>query len=88
MIRSMKKTNKIISFVSVFAAVLLFATTALASGVLQNTAADDYKITIANGEQKIAFMNQPFVENNTLYVPLREMLNAENVSNKDITYQN
>lgn len=87
MIKSMRKTGKIISFISVFAAIMLFSATAFAGGILQNAAADDYKISIYKNEQKISFINQPFVENNTLYVPLREMLNAENVGNQDISYR-
>ena len=88
MIRSIKKTSKVISFLSVFIAVLLFSTTALAGGIIQNAVSDNYKITIYNANQPISFNNQPFVENGTLYLPLREMLNTANISNNDISYQN
>ena len=88
MIKNIKQTSKAVTFFSILIATLLFTTTAFASGILQYNNADDYKIAIYNVGQKISFINQPFVENNTLYVPFREMLNYENINNKNITYKN
>ena len=88
MIKSIKKRSKAVTFISILIAALLLSGTALASGMAQNAATDDYQITIRNHGKEITLTHKPFVENNTVYLPLREMLNLENISDDNITYEN
>lgn len=80
------QTGKAVTFVSVFMAVLLFSGCAFAAGVAQDAAQDNYSIKISQNGETIDFVHKPFVADNTLYVPLREMLNAAGVGNKNIFY--
>ena len=70
--KNKKKTSKIMSVVSAVIAVFLLSTTVFASGVLSDLAADDYTIEILNNGEKIELENSPFIENDEVYVPLRE----------------
>lgn len=45
-------------------------------------------IQIINGGNRVDTVNKPFIANNTIYLPLREMLNKAGLSNKDISYDN
>lgn len=86
MIKSIKKRSKALTFISILITLLLVSTTALASGLAQNAARDDYDITIYKGGEELTLTHKPFIANNTLYLPLREMLNLEGIDDKDITY--
>ncbi len=76
MIKKRKRMKKSTRIVSVSLAVALLLTTLFASGVLATTVfeQDSNIIFICNGKT-IEFDNKPFYENNTVYLPLRELLN-------------
>ena len=82
----MGKTARVLSALTAAALLLsaVFASGVLADGVL----AEDYRIEIYQHGQKTELSARPFVENGTLYLPLREMLTSEGVRNEDITYNN
>lgn len=73
MILYQKKVSKFMSVLSIIIAVFMFTGTALASGIILNK--QDYNIEVldTNGD-KIEFVNQPFIKNNQIYLPLRETL--------------
>lgn len=74
MIRSKKSTNKIMSIISAFTAVLMLSTAVFASGILADITAADYTIEILNNGEEIDLANNPFIENGEIYVPLRETI--------------
>lgn len=86
MIKNKKTTSKMMSVISAVIAIVMLSTTVFASGVLSDLWADDYTIEVINNGEKIELKNKPFIENNTVYLPLREMLNIEGVH--DISYNN
>ncbi len=88
MIKTKKATGKLISALSVVIAIAMFSATVFASGVLSGIAEDSYTIEITNNGEKIVLAHLPFIENNTVYLPLRELLVMEQVKNEDITYYN
>ena len=76
MIKKRKRMKKSTRIVSTILAVALLLTTLFASGVLATTVFDEESniLFIVNGKT-IEFDNKPFYENNTVYLPLREVLN-------------
>ena len=71
--KRMKKSTRIVSFA--LAAVLLLVTL-FASGVLATSVfEEESNITFICNGNIIEFDNKPFYENNTVYLPLREVLN-------------
>ena len=86
MIKNKRRTSKAAAVVSALLAAALLTTTVFASGVISDLTADEYTIEITNNGKKIELVNKPFIENNTVYLPLREMLNLEGIT--DITYKN
>lgn len=88
MIRTKKSTNRLVSLLSVVIAIIIAFTTVFANGALTEFIEDDYKIDVTNNGEKIELINKPFIENNTVYLPLRELLELENIKSEDITYNN
>ena len=87
MMMKTKKTGKTARIFSAMSAAALLLSAVFASGVLANgVLAEDYRIEIYQYGQKTELFARPFVENGTLYLPLREMLTSEGVRNEDITY--
>ncbi len=84
MMRSGKKTSKFTAAISVIVAVALLTATMFASGVLSALALGNTEIDVTNNGEKIELANEPFIENSTVYLPLRELLNLEGVT--DISY--
>lgn len=74
MIKNKKATNKIISVISAFLAVIMLSATVFASGALADFTLYAYTIEILNNGEKIELSNKPFTENGEVYVPLRETL--------------
>ncbi len=88
MMKNKKTVSKLTSFVSVLLTVVLLSTTIFASGALSYLVADDYTIEITNNGEKIVLGNKPFIENGSVYVPLRETLEKAGFhnSNSDIRW--
>ncbi len=78
MIRNLKSKNKLMTAVSAAAAMLLCSTTVFASGMLQGAMENDYTVDVLFGKdfEKIEYANEPFVQDEAVYVPLRETLSA------------
>lgn len=88
MIKNKKKTSKAAAVVSALLAAALLTTTVFASGVISDLTADDYTIEITNNGEKIELVNKPFIENNTVYLPLRETFEKVGVMEDDTAYIN
>ena len=88
MIKKSKKINKFMSVLSLFTALIMFSVTVCASGVLSSVIKEDYMIDIIMNGEKISLENKPFIEYNTIYLPLRELLNKEGIDNENISYNN
>ena len=82
MIKNRKRMKKSTRIISTILAVALLFTTLFASGVLATTVFDEESdiLFIVNGKT-IEFDNKPFYENNTVYLPLREVLNKVGIMN-------
>lgn len=52
------------------------------------SAEENLTIEVIKDGKSIELERKPFITNNTIYLPLREMLLMENVKNDDITYDN
>ena len=74
MIKNKKTTSKFMSVLSAVIAVIMLSTTVFASGVLSDMTTDDYTVEILNNGEKIELTNKPFIENDKVYLPLRETL--------------
>lgn len=85
MIRNKKKTSGLVSVLSVVIAVTMLGTSVLASGMLSDLRADDYTIEITNNGEKIKFDSKPFIENDEVYLPLRETLEKINAIDNQTT---
>lgn len=81
-----RTTSRWMSALSVMIAAMLLTTTVFASGVFAAIATDNYTIEIFDGSEKIELKNPPFIENNTVYLPLRELLEREGIT--DIEFHN
>ncbi len=89
MIKNKKEPGRLTRIISAVSAVLIVFCALFASGVSADEIFNNkYNINVINDGQKIELRHKPFVENNTVYLPLREMLNLENVDNDNITYDN
>ncbi|MBR3995218.1 MAG: peptidoglycan DD-metalloendopeptidase family protein [Clostridia bacterium] len=82
MIKNRKRMKKSTRIISTILAVALLFTTLFASGVLATTVLGEESniLFIVNGKT-IEFDNKPFYENNTVYLPLREVLNKVGIMN-------
>lgn len=85
MIRNKKKTSKIMSIISAIIATAMLVTTVFASGALSDLTTDDYTIEITNNGEKIELVNKPFIENDQVYVPLRELFGKAVSEDEGIT---
>ena len=82
MIKKRKRIKKSTRIVSTVLAVALLLTTLFASGVLATTVfEEESNITFICNGKAIEFDNKPFYENNTVYLPLREVLNKVGIMN-------
>lgn len=73
MIKNQKKISKPIAIFSAFFAVIILSVTVFTGSVLANTTAlYGYEITLSG--QCVDFVNAPFIEEDVLYLPLRESL--------------
>ena len=73
MIKTKKATGKFVSALSMILAVGMLSTTVFAGGVLSGLSEDNYTIEITNNGERIELVNKPFIENDEVYVPLREL---------------
>lgn len=76
MIKNVKKTSKFMSVVSAVIAVVMLGTTVFASGVLSGLNEDSYTVMFSNNafdDKEFEFQNKAFVENDEVYMPLREL---------------
>lgn len=64
--------------VSVLIYAVVFMSGCAASGLVSAVFSDRYDIKLTLNGRELALANKPFVENNTLYLPVREMLEREN----------
>ena len=82
MIKKRKRMKKSTRIISTILAVALLFTTLFASGVLATTVFEEESniLFVVNGKT-IEFDNKPFYENNTVYLPLREVLNKLGIMN-------
>lgn len=85
MISNKKKTSKIMSIISAIIATAMLVTTVFASGALSDLTTDDYTIEITNNGEKIELVNKPFIENDQVYVPLRELFGKAVSEDEGIT---
>lgn len=74
MIKNKKTTSRFMSVISAVIAVAMLSTTVFASGILSDLTTDDYTIEILSNGEKIELTNKPFIENDEVYLPLRETL--------------
>ena len=89
LIQNNKKIRIMITVLSGLVAVVIFSTTALASGVLSDLTTEDYRVEISNDGEKIELANKSFIENNTVYVPLRELFSIVGaISDNEQSYIN
>ena len=82
MIKKRKRMKKSTRIISTILAVALLITTLFASGVLATTVFEEESniLFVVNGKT-IEFDNKPFYENDTVYLPLREVLNKLGIMN-------
>ena len=89
MIKNKKTTSKLVSVFSVMLALAMFSTTVFASGLantLSQNQDSNIKYEVYNGDKLISFNNEPFIYNDSYYLPLRETLNAFDIT--DIKWNN
>ena len=70
------------------AGIMLFATGVFAAGTANGTYASNEPIRVYSDGRELDFENKPFVDNEEIYVPLRETLTACGLGNGDIVYDN
>lgn len=80
MIQKTKLFRKLFLTVSVFAAVVAFSTAAFANEVVGQTG--NSTVGIFNDGNRMEFINLPFVENDTVYMPLRELMQKLGMDDK------
>ena len=74
MIKNRKRIGKITQILSTILAVVILATTVFTSGVLATAVFEDNSnILLPCTGKVINFTNKPFYENNTVYLPIREL---------------
>lgn len=74
MIKTKKKTGRLMSVLSIFLAFSMLSASVFASGILSGLTEDNYTIEITNKGEVLELSNKPFIENGILYVPLREAI--------------
>ena len=87
MIKNKKNISRKMRFISLVCAFAMIFTSVFVSGVLAgggDTTSENIKVFLHGKE--INLEHKPFVANNTVYLPIREMLNLENIPDEDITY--
>ncbi len=85
MIKNKKNISRKMRFISLICAFAMIFTSVFVSGVLAGDGENDNIKVFLHGKE-IDLEHKPFVANNTVYLPIREMLNLENIPNEDITY--
>ncbi len=82
MIKNRKTIGKITQILSTILAVVILATTVFTSGVLATAIFEDNSnIHFTCNGKVIDFTNKPFYENNTVYLPIRELFEKIGVMN-------
>lgn len=79
MMKQNKAIGKWASALSAALAVVLFATTVLAGGILSSLTADQYTITVTNHGRELELSHKPFILDGAVYLPLREVLEDSGV---------
>lgn len=75
MIKKKTKISRAVQIISTVLAAAIMLTTVLASGALAAEIFNEqYTIEIVGNGERLEFINQPYFENNTVYLPLRETL--------------
>lgn len=87
MIKTMRKTQKATAIISVITACIILVATVFTSGVLANEFLnDEYGIEVHKNGKRIAFNNKPFIQDEVVYIPLRETLNLFDINNENIIW--
>ena len=68
------RISKMMSFIMAILVAVTFACATVVMAAVDQTEKIPYKIVVMNNDQAIAFDNQPFFQNKTVYIPLRELL--------------
>lgn len=84
-IRAFRRLGAGRTVTSVCLAVLLLATSVFATGALSAELENTWVKVLVNG-QEVSLWNQPFIDNQELYLPLREVLNKYGIPDGNITY--
>ncbi len=86
MIKNKNNISRKTRFISLVCAFAMIFTSVFVSGVLAggDTTSENIKVFLHGKE--INLEHKPFVANNTVYLPIREMLSLENIPDEDITY--
>lgn len=86
-----RSIGKWVSALSAALAVLLAAVTVLAGGVLAGLSADQYTITVTNHGRALELSHKPYIQDGTVYLPLRELLEQVGVfshPDSDVNWDN
>lgn len=90
MMLTAKRPSRITSFLSIVVAATLVSASVLVSGVAASAAQDTHKektsIEVFNGDVSLKLTNKPFIQNDEIYLPLRETLSNFGVT--DIHWDN
>ncbi len=76
--RKNRNINKLISAISVAAALVMMSTTVFASSALSNITTAGTTVEIISGGKTVELAHRPFTENGDVYVPLRDVLDKFN----------
>lgn len=88
MIRNCIAPRKATTFISVLITVMVFGTAVFAGGVLANELlADDFVVTVRNGNEPLTFESRPFMKNNVVYLPVRETFDKFNYNTDYISWR-
>ena len=82
MIKKRKNIGKVTQILSIILAVAILGTSVFTSGILATAVFEENSnIQFTCNGSLINFINKPFYENNTVYLPLRELLNKVGIMN-------
>ena len=84
-IRAFRRHGAARTLASLCVAVALLAVSVLATGVLSAELDNSWVKVLVDG-QPVTLWNQPFLDNQELYLPLREVLNKYGIPDESITY--
>lgn len=84
-IRAFRRLGAGRTAVSLCLAVVLLAASVFATGALSAGLDNSWVQVLVNGQQ-VSLWNQPFIDNQELYLPLREVLNKYGIPDENITY--